>query len=327
MIGLDYMPGWLLGDFRKSKEYKLLNALEYGSTIMELINSRLDTFKWNNLPIGVDSRTLEMALLFRGFACLFTLDNGKTFQVLPASPSENINQAGNWLYCYVYGANGFNKKIKLYLPGISENWSVTEGLGSAKVSKLYNGVLCRENATGYPFIYYIILAGKRLANTARAMDTAIEVMKVPYLIKCDESLKESINGLFSRVRDNEPLVISSKGLDLQAVEVLNTKVDPQILGEFREHYNFLSGNIKEKMGVFHNDQPDKNAHILEDELHASDTNTENEVNKCLTYRMKFCEEANEAFGLNISVELRNRNITTDEMEGFEYAKSAEEAEV
>lgn len=324
MTGLEFFPGWMLGDFRKSKEFKLMNLLEYRNTVMDLINSRIDTFGYNGKPVGITDRMLEASVLFNGFACLFTLDEGKTFQALPANPSENINSAGDWLFAYVYGANGFVKKVKLYLPGITENPSVSRGIGGSSVGKTYNGVLLRENATGYPFIYNISLSAKRLGNCMRAMDVALETMKVPYLIKCDETLKDSILKLYSKIRDNEPLIVGSKGLDLQAIEVLDTKVDPSILSEFREQYNFLQSDIQNKMGSFHNAQPDKNAHILEDELHSDDQDTENQLQKSLTYREKFCEEVNEAFGINMSVYVKDKRITGEEVEGGKsYAENKE----
>lgn len=317
MMNPNFWPAWVMGDFKKCKEYKLLNRIENMNTFMDLVNSRLDTFEWGNLPVGVDSRLLEASLLFRGMFTLFTEDGGQTFNALPASLSENINSQGNYLFAYAYGANGYIKKVKLYLPGITENPAVTQGIGMVGVGKEYDAVLCRENASGYPFIYTITLSTLRLSNIMRAMDTAVETLKVPYVIKCEESLKDSVKEMYKRVRDNDPIIIGSKGLGLEALEILPTSVDTQILAEFREQYNFLQGEIQSKMGAFHNAQPDKNAHILQDELHSDDASTENELQKCLTYRRKFCDECREAFGLNITVKVRNRNITSGEIEGGE----------
>lgn len=313
MTGFECFPRWILGDLRTTREYRLLNALDYRNTVLEMVNKRLVSYKWGGLPLGCSDRVAELSLLFRTGFTLFTLDHEETFQLLPSTPTADINSSADWLYAYVYGANGFTRQIKLFLPGISENPAVREGI-HGKVSKLYEGVFCRENPLCYPFIYYILLAAKRKTNCMRAMDTALETMKVPYVIKCDETLKDSIRDLYKKVRENDPLIISSKGLDLQAVEVLQTGVNPQILAEFREQYEFINSQILEKMGVFHNSQPDKQAHILEDELHADDMDTQSALNLGLTYRRKFCDDAREAFGLDITVEVRDQGISSVELE-------------
>lgn len=320
-------PSIFTEELNKKKEFELYNTIEFTNTCLNLINSRLDTFKWEGLPIGVNERTLELALLFRGFACLYKERDTDNFIALPALPTSNLNASGDFLFAWIYGLNGFNKEVKLYLPGLNDNSLVRDGLGLQSVSSLYDAVLCRENATGYPFIYNILSYSKRISNVIRAMDVATENMKIPYIIKTDESLVNSIKGVYKKVRDNEPIIISSKNLDLTSFDVISTNVNTNILSEFREQYNFLYSEIQNRMGVFHNAQPDKNAHILEDELHSDDLNTESELNKCLTYRKYFCEQCNEAFNLNMNVLIRNRNVTYDEVEDYEYMTDEKEGDI
>lgn len=321
MFNFNNFPSWLVGDELKKKEYQYLNSIEYQNVFFNLVNSWLDIFEFGGVPIGVSERTILYSYLFRGFCCLFKEEGH--YLALPAAPSCECNANGDWLYANVYGSNGFNKNIKLYLPGITENPYVEKGISGLNSGGLYSGVLGRINATGYPPIYNIMLSSKRLANVSRAMDTAVETMKVPYIIKTDESLVNSIKSMYSKIKENEPIIISTKTLGLDSLEVINTNINTNTISEFREQYEFLQGCIYSELGIKHNAEPDKNAHILEAELHSEDEATGNSINKQLTYLKKWCEDCNEAFGLSMNVKIRNRSITMDELEDFENSDNSD----
>lgn len=302
-----YFPVWLTGDIFKNdkKSDEFMNTWEYMNTFLNLVNKRIDTFKWEGLPASCSERVIELALLFRGFVGFYRTEEGQ-YLALPASLGAELNVNGDFLDSYIYGVNGFYKHCKNYLSGINDSSVVREGIGLKEVSTLYNCVLGRENAMGFPFIFEILIKSKQLANRERTMDTLIETYKSPLIITCAEEQVKSIKEKFNSIRNNEPLIFEFNPLtskDAKA-EVVNYNINPELLKIVREDYDSIKNELNEKMGLNSNPDSDKKERLLVDEVNANNENIQSEIEKSLVWRRKFCEEVNDAFGLNISCSFR-----------------------
>lgn len=280
--------GFFGGDKIKNrkKAAQLMNNREFMNCFINLYNLATDTFKWNNLPDTCDERFLEMMLMM-GNACM-RYDENEGFQTL-GFMSKEFNIYGNPISGSAFGYSGGFKPCTLYIPG-ADNTGV-------------NTVMCRDNITGYPLINYIESYAARLADTKRSMDVIVKTLKRPFIIVCEESQKETVERVFEKLDDNEAAIVAASSLNPDILQVLQTGASPETLDAFWQHYTNLENQIKNILGMSNGTNLDKKERLLVDEVNAGSEQTDDNLSIRLRQREKFCEQVNDAFGLDISVEV------------------------
>ena len=281
----------------RKKAAQLQNNREFMNCFINLYNLATDTFKWNDLPDTCDARFLEMMLMM-GNACM-RYDDNEGFQTLGFMAKE-FNIYGNPVSGSAFGYSGGFKPCTLYVPGADN-----EGV---------NTVMCRDNLTGYAMINYIESAAQRLADVKRSMDVAVNTLKQPYFIRCEETQKETVERILNKANDNEIAIIASSALNPNSVEVLQTGANPAVMETYWQHYDNLLNEIKNILGITNGTNLDKKERLLVDEVNNTNEQKDDNLSIRLRQREKFCEEVNEAFGLNISVEVNEaREFSMNDM--------------
>lgn len=279
-----------LSNLSPKKLAKYQNNLEFQNNFQNLYTTALNIFKWNNLPDTCDERMIERSLLLSGRVIFAEVDGG--ILSLAGAGCSALNIYGYPVRGWGWGFNGFNREFDLYV----------KGSGNEKTAR---AVLGYDNATQYPFINYIINAADRLTNAVRTMDVIVQNLKQPIIVSCDEQSVNSVREVLNNRDSNGVAIISNGKLPVDNFKVWDTKANPQILAEMRNHYEWLDTRNREILGIKSNTQPDKRERLLVDEVNANDQSTEISVDKRLTWREKLCEDINTVFNLNVSVELRN----------------------
>jgi len=270
----------------KKKMAQLMNSKEFMNCFINLYNLATDTFKWNGLPETCNARFLEIVLMM-GNACL-RFDENEGFQTL-GFMSKEFNIYGEPITGSAFGFSGSFKDCSVYIPG--------------SVNSNINTVVCRDNLTGYPLINYIYSYAQRLADTKRAMDVVVNTLKQPFFIQCEETQKETMERILNKANDNEIAILTANPMNPEALQVLQTGANPAILEAFWQHYTNLENEIKKLLGVSNGTNLDKKERLIVDEVNSSNEQTDDNLSIRLRQREKFAEEANKAFGLNISVEV------------------------
>lgn len=285
-------PLWFFGGKKSNKKLTAMqNNLEWSNTFINLVNISLGLFKWNNLPETCNERFLEETLLFDG-KCGFANDPNFGFINLRCNETNSLNIYGQNTQCNLYGCNGYNRNFPLYVEG-GDNSNA-------------QAVICRDNPSSYPYYLYIMQGAERLSSCMRAIDVATMQLKRPYFITCEESQRLSVERILADIDNNVPSVITSKGFNPNDIQVLQTGSNPQVLETLWESYYKHDNYVRNILGIQNNPSVDKAERLIVDEVNSNNEIIDMNIDLRLEERKKFCEQVNETFGLNISVELRHK---------------------
>lgn len=284
------MYGILPSDKTKKKLTKMQNNLEFQNTFNRLLNLSLNTFKWDGLPETCDVRLMEQALLWRGMMCFYRDKQGNVWSY-SAGPGGKRTKMGYYANGFWYALNGENGQCEFYWP-FMDNTNA-------------NAVLCLDNEQQWPHINYIFRGAERIADARRAMDVAAQNSKYPFILQCSEEQKETILSIYNDAYNNEPLIIVHKNNDYTHQPMtLNTNANEGRVKELWDYYQNTYSDILETLGIQTNRNEDKKERMTIQEVSGGTDFVKRNVDYRLKTREEFCDRVNEAFGLNISVELR-----------------------
>lgn len=290
------MYGNLPTDKTSKKLAKYQNELEYQNTFTLLVNIVLNQFEWKNLPETCDARFIEMALLFRGFAALYK-DKNDIIWSYSAGPGGRLTKYGYPSNGYLYALDGTTETCKFYWPFMDNTDA--------------DGVLCMDNKMNYPLINYIIRGAERISGAKRALDTAINRSKYPFIFQGTEEQVKTLENLMNDWMNNSPLLIVDEStMECIKPSTFNTNVHEGTIKECWDAYKNQYNDVLQTLGVQVNDNNDKKERMTTGEVAGNVNYVLRTLDHRLEERKKFCERVNEAFGLNISVELKN-DIMTD----------------
>ena len=242
-------------------------------------NLALNRFKWDNLPQGLESRHIENAL-FRYGQAGFVDDNELGLICLPASP-RGLNVYGDPTSILLTG-NGFSKEYKIN-----------------------DIVRILSNDVAYPTIMHINYYADKIARVDKAIDMNISHQKTPYILKTTKQNELSMKNLIQRIeRDDYAIFIDEKmtnGGDTGLI--LDSTLVPFVADKLQEHKNNLVCELLTILGLNNNDSNNlKKERLIVDEVNANNQEIEMYLDTDYKNRKKACEEINNKFGLNITVE-------------------------
>ena len=239
----------------------------------------LNRFKWDNLPKGLESRHIENAL-FRFGQAGFVDDKELGLICLPASP-RGLNVYGDPTEILLTG-NGYSKEFKV-----------------GNVARILN------NDLAYPTIVHINYYADKIARCDKAIDMNIRHQKTPYILKTTKQNELSIKNLINRIeRDDYAIFIDEKmtnGGDTGLI--LDSTLVPFVADKLQEHKNNLVCELLTILGLNNNDSNNlKKERLIVDEVNANNQEIEMYLDTDYKNRKKACDEINNKFGLNITVE-------------------------
>lgn len=288
---------------KKLAKYK--NMLEFQNQFMYWMNLLINRYKYNGLPESVNERIIELSFLLRGAAMVAEVD-GNHYSLMCA-PGADYNIYGEPTKAWGYGMNGFNREFNLYVRGSDEGPLTLRGVSGTNATSNYNAVMGWDNKARYPYVNYLIAECTRLADIQRSNDVIRANLKRPAIVACEETQVNTVRNAFKNKDENEDvIVISAAGLNIDSVKVWDLKTDPTLLAAFADDYERHEAHLRERAGLFSNPNQDKKERLLVDEVNANDEETQSSEDIGLTMRQQFCEDLNNAFGLNVSVEPRNK---------------------
>lgn len=294
--------GRLPAKLSKKKWNALENMKEAQLRFFQLYNLALRQFKWEGLPDTCSERFLEMCLLSRGTAMMVKEDGG--YLIKGAAPGGRVNTYGDYLEMYGWGLIGNSEKYKMFIPGSSDSRNVTETFGQ-NLGASFNAVLCRDNWSMFPYIEYILSDAMRLADIQRSIDVAAKNLKTPVIAGIPKTLYSSVQEILDERNDNADTIFRAEGLDLDSVKLFDLKPNVETPRALRELYEWVENRNHTIFGIETATQTDKEERLLVDEVNATKGVADLNVQIRLQARMEFCEHVKDAFGLDVSVNLRN----------------------
>ena len=105
-------------------------------------------------PDTINPRVLNMTRFFHASGVFFEKNDNLLF--LPGVPNSNLNLYGDYKSAFVYGRNGFNEQVSLYIPGAEDDGLLRKGYITLNNTFKANAVWYRENEDVYPLVNYAI---------------------------------------------------------------------------------------------------------------------------------------------------------------------------
>lgn len=260
------------------KNFNIRRTAIYHDYYARLKTIALSIFKWCNLPKTCDARFLEDTLFNYGIA-LFVEDDDMSFLNLKATPSGILN----------------TYNLPVSFTGYGVNYS--------KEFDRDNCVLIRNNYLEKSTDSTLMIYAERLAEIELTSIINIKAQKTPILIRTEEKTRTSLTALYNMYEGDSPIIFGSKALQDKPLEVLRTDA-PFLADKLREEKKAVWNEFLEFLGINTNPSDNKRERLIVDEVEANNEQIEIQGSTMLLTREEACEEINEKYGLNVSVEMR-----------------------
>lgn len=241
----------------------------------------LNQFKWNGLDdLGIEERHIEQYLFDRGSALFFEHpDYG--FMCLPCHGVGRLNVYGDFMLYRATGAN-FSYPVSAADAVLIEN------------NKL-------RMSTHKAVVFFV----QRLYDIVRTMDTNIKQLKLQTLFVATDKNVLTVKKIIDELEKNNWAIITDGSMQLEEiVKAIQTGVKC-LTPELTDRYNALMNEALTYFGI-NNSNTDKRERLITDEANANNQFIDSCASMFLEARECACELINKKFGLNISVELRNK---------------------
>ena len=281
---------------KKMNKYK--NMQEFQNVFVQLVNEALQRYTIENLPDTCNERVILESLLWYGSVCFF--EKAGQILALPGTPSADFTLYGAPTEAVIYGRNGYNETIKLYIPYGDNSALVRKNTFGVTEPANGSGVWVRENYMVYPFIYYVMEYAEKIADTYRTLDITRANIKRPYVITAEESIVNSVKEFFNKRDNNESYIISSGVFPADKIKILPFDMNPESIRDCTGLIDFYFAKFRELEAISSSPATiDKKAEITIPELNqnagAQDA-TINTVKNTLEQELKF---ANKCLGTNM----------------------------
>lgn len=261
----------------------LLNDLTFKTLHDKFKMLIMSRFEYDGLEeLGIESRHIERELFSEGFAMFFQ-DPEMSYMCLKGSPVGKYNVYGDPLS---YRATGFN---------YNKEYNVDDC------------VIIENNPLRIPTDDFVMFYVNKLAEAERTMDVNVKSSKTPYIIACDDKTELTFKTIFSKVDGNVPAIYADKGLNLDAIQVLNTKND--FLGnELMDYKKSVENELLTLLG-FNNLAVDKKERVNVSEANSNNELTGTFADLMLYSRKQAIDRINKKYGLSLTVKIKE--VETD----------------
>ena len=255
-------------------------------------------FEWKGLPETVSERYLEDCLFYFGSAVFF-YDDVLGYLALRCAIGGRMNVYRIPTKRRAYAANGYNKNL-------DES----------------NSVIIFNNCLHTNSMLDVEMFARRLYNLDRAIDVNANAQKTPILLLCSEEERLSIENIYKQYDGNKPVIFGTKGLNPKSITALQTgapfmcdklyQLKTQIWNEALTYLGISNINIQKK------------ERLITDEVTRNQGGTIASRYSRLQARRQACEQINNMFGTNISVDYREDYQVVDGEGGTETTDTPSE---
>lgn len=303
---------------KRLAEYK--NNIEFINVFSRLVEKGLGRYQIENLPETCDPRVVKQSLLFHGAVCFFEREG--SILALPCAPDSDLTMYGNVKHAFVYGRNGFNEKITLFIKG-SDDAPILDKTYS-DINGKPTGVIVRENELAFPFVNFSVEYADKIADTLRSLDVARQNIKVPYIIVAEEAIINTVKKFFEDRDKNVEYIISSGIFPADKINLLPIQTTPESLKACTDLIEWYMNDYDSLCGLNSNSNPDKKERLLVDEVNANNQATKSFIDDTIDYMQSELDFANKVFGLNMKA--TRGEDEDDAIQGMDSNSGSDEVE-
>lgn len=255
-----------------------------------LRNIALNIFKWEGLPEEINPNALEKFIMEGGFAIFFK-DLDKYFALPGALTGINV-----------YGYPTRTKPIAL-----GRDYEQTIGYDFPEFEVGKDSVIIYANKTRTTILQYVNEYADKLAEIDLAIKLNTMAMKHPVVVKGTEQTKESFDTLLRQYDETYYQIITDKGLDLNEVVVLNFGINAKEILDLQKEKETVLNEFFAIFGIV--SSVEKRERVISGEMNAMRQQMLIQQEQWLATRRQACEEINRIFGLNVSVNFIQEDLT------------------
>lgn len=287
----------------KSKTQKRIaefkNNVAWQNAYHHFATKGLSRYQIENLGACMSDRVVHSTLLYHGCICVFEKDGA--ILALPAAPVGNPNINGDYKSCWVYGRNGFNEEIPLFIPGAEENDLMKRGYLNLNQSEKPRGVLIRENPFMYPFINYCIEYAEKVADTMRTIDVTRANIKRPFIVAAEEQLVPTVKKFFEQRDANVEYIVSTGVFPADKIAILPFETNAESIKVATDLIEWYYNDFDNKCFNNSNANPDKKERLLVDEVNSNNQSRDKEKEKFRDFLQGQLDFCNDCLGTNLQL--------------------------
>lgn len=286
------------------------NAVFQNEFIRNLLDATDNRYKITGLPETCRERVILQSLLWTGTVYFFEL--GGNLLALPGQPDgSGINVYGDYAGAFVWGANGFNRHIKIFIEGTDESEFLRQTVEGTKSDIEAKGVMVRENQYMYPFINQVMYYSERQTDTLRKLETAMKNAATPYIITAEQSIVNTVKEFFNRRNNNEEYIVSSGVFPADKINLLPFDIQAESINIMSQTYDWYCSHFRELCGIKNMTNIDKKGeNLITPEVNINDEYTA--MQAVMPQLEHDLDIVNKVFGTHITIEEReNETIQRD----------------
>ena len=285
------------GTMSMRKLARCRNDIEYLNTLARTIRDALGRYHFEGLPETMSERVILQSLCWYG--CVFFFEKDGAWFALPGGATEDFNIYGDPKWGWVWGRNGFNQKIRLFMPGADDSSFLEQGFGLDVSSEQPRGVFIRENALCFPFVRYAIEYALAISDSMRTLDVCRENIKQPYIVVAEEMILKSVQEFFRQRSENVSTIVSSGVFPADKIKLLPFETNAQNLKNSTDMIEWYWNQWNLLCGQGGNANPDKKERTTVAEVTAGDDSSESYTDTCIQYIQQGLDIFNKVSGCSV----------------------------
>lgn len=268
--------------FNINNNEQRLNMLER-MHIKQFTELSCNRFEWVGLPDNIDQRYLELELFAMGTAVFLWSTKFERFMVLRGGASGVMDYQDNPTKATFTG----NQMI-----------SGTEDVRTDDNDA--NALVIYANYTRIPEIETVYMYASNIADMDMTIQINAKSARLTKIVKASEKKRLSQLNIQRKIMEGEPIIYVNDNFNSEDIAVLDLGVHPDTIVSMQSVRAKLWNEAMTVLGI-NNANQDKKERMVADEVGGNDDQINVHRAMALKMRRKFANDANEYFGLNISV--------------------------
>lgn len=261
------------------------NVRTYRLYLDQILEIAIARYKWNGLPNTIDERFLELTLCGKNGTVLFFKDENIGHLALPCTMSGRFNVYNIPIQRRAYAVNGYQ--------------ATRDDTNSVIIysNQLHNGMSVYNRLVQYAKDLYLIDS---------IIMVNVNAQKTPLMLLADEKQMLTLKNLYMKYDGNQPFIFGDRNdLNPNSIQALITGA-PYVADKLYELKQNIWNEVLTFLGV-PNVQMNKKERLITDEVNRGLGGVFASRYSGLLSRQQACEQINDMFGLNLSVEYRNES--------------------
>ena len=311
-----YLPH-LMGGRRANNPVNNMQGMIEMVHVNKLVELCANRFEWLGFPDSVDTRFLEMELVYRGLAIVYRDQDAGELLAVRGSGAGHRNFNDNPVTFNVIGPGpGAGRPIIL---------SALAGRNDAGEQTPAQCVPVWPNYTRFPDMDLIRIYAQRLAKLDRTIEITMDGMRKNKIVRAPENQRTSYVNIMRQIAEGQDTIFGTDNLDMSTVEVLDLGIDPLNLPNLMIARSKLWNECMGLLGI-NNANQDKKERLVAAEVGANDEQVQASRNVALNARQTAAAQISSLYGITVTVDFKTPPPVPGDAPGEEFVQGGTSAD-